>query len=83
MKRLTWLVTLIAILLPAGLALACPTCKESIPNSDAESAGTVPGGFNLSVYYMLAGVFITAGLVIGVAVKGIRSSTRMPDIPEQ
>ena len=29
---------------------ACPMCKDSIPNSDSQAAGSLPGGFNNSVY---------------------------------
>jgi p-aminobenzoyl-glutamate transporter AbgT len=74
MKRLSWLIVIVLVLLPAGLALACPMCKDSIPNSDAQEAGSLPGGFNLSVYYMLVGLFVTIGLVTGVITKGVRST---------
>jgi hypothetical protein len=83
MKRTLIRLTLIAmVLLPAALAEACPGCKESIPNSaDVEQASSLPGGFNASIYYMLIGVFGTAGMVIGMMVKVVRSSTRMPPPP--
>jgi hypothetical protein len=84
---MTWTLTVtLTLLVPAAMALACPMCKESIPNSDAEQAGGLPGGFNASVYYMLIGVFATAGLVIGVITRGVRSANarmkpRDPSLP--
>jgi hypothetical protein len=58
----------------ARSALACPMCKDSIPTSDAAASGSLPGGFNFSVYYMLIGLFVTLALVTGVIVKGVRST---------
>lgn len=81
MKRLNWILMLAILLLPAGLAIACPMCKDSIPNTDAQSAGTVPGGFNASVYYMLGGLFATIALVIGVITKGVRSANVARVVP--
>ena len=74
MKRLTWLAMLLMTVLPAAVSVACPMCKDSIPNSDAEQAAGLPSGFNFSIYYMLAGLFCTIGLVAGVITKGIRDS---------
>ena len=34
-------------------AMACPFCKDSVPNSDAQQAGGVPSGFNNTIYLML------------------------------
>ena len=56
-------------------AFACPMCKDSIPNSDAAVTGSLPSGFNVSVYYMLIGLFVTIALVTGVIVKGVRSTS--------
>lgn len=67
---------MVVLLAFAGLAVACPMCKDSIPNSDAQSAANVPAGFNFSVYYMLASLFAVMGLVGTVIVKGIRSTDR-------
>lgn len=74
MKRLSWIIAITLILLPAGLATACPMCKDSIPNSDARNPESLPGGFNTSVYYMLGGLFATIGLVSNVITKGVRST---------
>ena len=73
-KGLTTIATIAATVLPAALALACPMCKDSIPNSDAQQAGSLPGGFNFSVYYMLIGLFVTLGISVGVITKGILST---------
>jgi hypothetical protein len=64
----------------AGTARACPMCKDSIPNAentDPAEAGTVPVGFNYSVYYMLGGLFLCIGLSVTGLVKGARDTTRL------
>ena len=70
----------------AGVAEACPGCKDSVGNSAAESGpgGLTPGlpsGFNYSIYVMLAGLFSVMGLVASIIVKGIRASDRTPPPP--
>ena len=35
-------------------------CKDSVPASDAQSAGGLPSGFNNSIYFMLAAVASSA-----------------------
>jgi hypothetical protein len=61
------------LLLPAGIASACPNCKDSIPNSDAQQASSLPGGFNASIYLMLGGLFAVGSLVIRMIVKETRA----------
>jgi hypothetical protein len=62
-------------LLICSIASACPMCKDSIPNGEtAAQAGSLPGGFNTSVYIMLVGLFATIGLMTLGLVKGIRST---------
>ena len=79
MKRLSWIIAIAVLLLPAALALACPLCKESIPNTDAENPDLVPVGINNSIYYMLGGLFVTMGLLATVITKGIRSTDARMD----
>ena len=55
-------------------APACPSCKESIRNSDAQQAAAVPRGFNLSIYYMLGSVGLVGGLVVRMIVREARAS---------
>ena len=81
MKYLLPLLAAFVTLLIAASTPACPLCKESIPNSDQESIAGVPNGFNNSVYFMLAGFTGTLGLVTGVVVKGVRSSTPRSAFP--
>ena len=58
-----------------SIASACPMCKDSIPNGEtAAQAGSLPGGFNTSIYIMLIGLFATIGLMTIGLVKGIRST---------
>ena len=71
-----WTLKLAGALVPmlAAIAQACPMCKDSVPNSDAQSASGVPVGLNNSVYFMLGGLFMTIGLIGLVVVKGIRDA---------
>ena len=70
----TFVLAVLLTLAPAAVAVACPMCKDSVPNSTADAPTGVPGGFNVSIYYMLAGLFTVGGLVIGVIVKGVKST---------
>jgi len=70
-----WVVPLVAILLLVSAAHACPMCKDSIPNSDAQHAGSLPSGFNNSVYFVLVGFLTVLGTVITLIVRTIRQST--------
>jgi hypothetical protein len=73
MRRLILLTILAMPLLPVSFAAACPNCKDSVPNSAAEQAANLPGGFNSSIYFMLGGVITVGGLVIRMIVKETRS----------
>ena len=76
MKRCTRLTALIVPVLPlllSATALACPFCKDSIPSSDAQASGSVPGGFNNSIYLMLGGFFMVLGFVTMTLVKAART----------
>ena len=74
MKRWIPMLSSLAVLVLTVAAQACPMCKDSVPNSDAQSASGVPVGLNSSVYFMLAGLFMTIGLIGFVVVKGIRDA---------
>ncbi|HEY7088198.1 MAG TPA: hypothetical protein VH518_08930 [Tepidisphaeraceae bacterium] len=82
MKRVAWFVMLGLTLLPS-LVQACPMCKDSIPNSDAQQAAGLPGGFNVSVYYMLIGLFVTIGISTTVIMKGVRSTNERMVVPHE
>ena len=55
-------------------AWACPMCKDSVANSDAQQPGGVPGGFNTTIYFMLGAFFCVLGMISTTLVKGARSS---------
>ena len=74
MKRLTSILIVVLAITLCGVASACPMCKDSIPSSDAAQAGSLPGGFNTSVYIMLTSLIGVIGLVSGVIYKGIAST---------
>jgi hypothetical protein len=74
MKRYTPLLTAVLTLALCGVAAACPLCKDAIPSSDAQAPGSLPGGFNYSIYIMLTGLFaVIAGFGFFV-VKAIRQT---------
>jgi len=82
MKRLTpVLVIVLTLALTATAALACPLCKESVPSSDAQSAGGVPSGFNNSIFLMLGGLFVVMGMVAFTVIKGMRSAPAAQGFP--
>ena len=77
MKR--HLISILVLLLTTAPALACPMCKDSVPSSDAQSAGGLPAGFNNSIYLMLGGLFCVIGFLTFTIVKNVRgpsTSTR-------
>ena len=74
MKRLTSILIVVLAITLCGLASACPMCKDSIPSSDAAQAGSLPGGFNTSVYIMLVSLFSVIGIVSGIIYKGVSST---------
>ena len=54
MKRFAPILTSLLTLALTTAAWACPMCKDSVPNSDAQAPGGVPSGFNTTIYFMLA-----------------------------
>jgi len=76
MKLLQRILPVLVVLTLCGAAFACPMCKDSIPNSDAQSAASVPSGLNYSVYLMLGTLFAMMGLVGTIIVKGVRSTNK-------
>ncbi len=73
-RRTAATVVVALTLLAPSLASACPSCRESIPNSDAQQAAGLPGGFNLSIYYMLGSLGVVGGLVIRMLVRETRAT---------
>lgn len=78
MKRFIPVLSVVVLLVFAGVAMACPMCKDSIPSSDAANQGGVPGGFNQSVYLLLGTFLAMVGVVSGVIYKGVSSTYVMP-----
>jgi hypothetical protein len=81
MKR--HLTAILALLLTAAPAFACPMCKDSVPASDAQSAGGLPSGFNNSIYLMLGALFCVMGFLAFTIVKSVRgtSASSKPAFP--
>ncbi len=74
MNRWTLLLCLLVTLALTTAAMACPMCKDSVPSSDSQTAGGLPGGFNDSVYFMLGGFLLVLGLISTIVIKGVRAS---------
>jgi len=74
MKRISIILSIVLILCVNVAVIACPMCKDSIPNSDAASAGGVPTGFNTSVYLLLGTFLGTLTLVLGGIWKAVQST---------
>ena len=74
MRRLPPLIVVAVNLLVTASVWACPFCKDSVPNSDAQMAGGVPSGFNNTVYIMLASLIGLIGMVSFTLVKGARGN---------
>ena len=70
MKRFAPLLTL----LMTTAVWACPLCKDSVPSSDAQAPGGVPGGFNTTIYLMLGSLFCVIGMVTMTLVRGARGN---------
>ena len=68
MKRLAPLFTL----LMTTASWACPLCKDSVPSSDAQAPGGIPGGFNTTIYLMLGVLFCVIGMITMTLVRGAR-----------
>jgi hypothetical protein len=76
MRRWTITFFIALMLLAASGVFACPFCKDSIPTTDAQTAGGVPSGFNNTIYLMLGGLVCVLGMVTFTLVKGARSTTQ-------
>ncbi|HEV8293109.1 MAG TPA: hypothetical protein VGP94_14335 [Tepidisphaeraceae bacterium] len=74
MKRLGIILSIILILCLNAAVIACPMCKDSVPNSDAQSAGGLPGGFNTSVYLILGTFLGVLTLVLGGIWKAVQTT---------
>lgn len=73
-SRMIRALAIVAVVLGAQVAQACPMCKDSIPGSDAAQAGSVPGGFNQSVYLLLGGLFTCIGMMTTTIVRAVRNT---------
>jgi hypothetical protein len=74
MKRLTTILSVAALLGISAAAQACPSCKESIPLSDAADPAGVARGINNSVYFMLGAFLAMVGFIGHLSYKAIKSA---------
>lgn len=73
MRERIILSSLVVVLALTVAAVACPACKDTVANTDAQTAGSVGAGFNASIYVMLGGFFVALAIVIRTIVRGMRS----------
>ncbi len=78
MKRLGLILSIVLILCLNAAVLACPMCKDSIPNSDAAAQGGVPTGFNTSVYLLLGTFLGVLTLILGGIWKAVQTTPVTP-----
>ena len=60
----------------AGIANACPMCKDSIPATDAQNFQAMPAAYNWSVYFFLMGLFSVMGFLGFNIIRAIRTTDR-------
>lgn len=83
MTRRTVAAAVFALVLSApAAARACPGCRESIGDNDAQQASSLPGGFNLSIYYMLGSVGLVGGLIVRMIVREARATDAAAEVAE-
>ena len=71
-----YILPLLVLALVATAAQACPNCKDSIPNSSAESPPGVANGINASIYLMLGAFLTVLGFILNLVVKAARPAGR-------
>ena len=76
MKFIRRILPVLVVLVVCGAAIACPMCKDSVPNNDAQTSTGVPTALNTSVYLMLGTLFAMIGVVGTVIVRGVRSTNK-------
>lgn len=70
-RRLAPLLAVVLVLCFAAAAMACPTCKEGLAQSDPAYQGMVSGYF-YSILFMMAMPFVVLGTFGGFAYLSIR-----------
>jgi di/tricarboxylate transporter len=74
MRRFLTTLAALGVLLISTAAMACPMCKDSVPNNDGQSAAMVPGAVNNSIFLMFAAFAASLGMITWTLVKGARSA---------
>jgi hypothetical protein len=78
MKRIIpWIAPLLLLAFTSAI-WACPMCKDSIPNSDAQHQSGVPVGINNSVYLMLTAFLGVLGMITGLIFKAVNCTPVLP-----
>ena len=72
MRRWKILLSCLVLLALAGVATACPNCKDTIATTETAGTPGISDAFNTSIYFMLGGLVAVLGLVARVIIKGIR-----------
>jgi hypothetical protein len=75
MPSRTSLLTVLIVLALCGIAYACPNCRDTIANTGADDAASLPAGFNYSIYWMLLGLLGALGIVARTIYKGLQGTS--------
>jgi hypothetical protein len=84
MKR--FVLTLSILLILNAVASACPNCKglePVVPGANDAQAGSLPNGFNSSIYFMLGGLFLVISSIATLIVKAIRDTNKAREVAPQ
>lgn len=84
MKRFVASLLLVLVLGSSSAVVACPMCKDSIPNAEnGEKAPGMPAAYNYSVYYMLGGMIVVGSLIVTGLVRAVKTtSVAIPPLDE-
>ena len=64
--------SMLVVMIVCSAASACPFCAETIRHTDAQTASSVGGAMNISIYCMFVGFFVALGIVVRTLIKGLR-----------
>jgi uncharacterized paraquat-inducible protein A len=75
------LLALLVALLLAGVASACPTCKDALAEADPQQK-SVAVGYYYSILFMMSMPFAILGGFVGLAYLSIRRACQLPSSDE-
>ena len=84
-RRLIFTVSLAVVCCTASVALACPSCRESLTSCDAPSGGDLVAGYFWSILFMMSMPFALLGTFSSYMYWHVRRAQNQPptDVPPQ